>query len=172
MFALLALGSTDGGSPSPDAPAAAVDSTAAAPAPTNSHFAHGNLNVRSGPGERFRIVRRLARGDTLSLAEPDARGWARIMGADSGYVFTRLNLVRTERPASIPAYSGPCAEAMREVHLRMNRAPDAVKTFSEKGVEELTWWYRENPRDTYPAEQFSFRTGPYEEGCKTSRIEN
>lgn len=172
VFALLALGSTDGGSPSPDAPAAAMDSAAAAPAPSSSHFAHGNLNVRAGPGERFRVVRQLERGDTLSLAEPDARGWARIMGADSGYVLTRLNLVRTERPAAIPDYAGTCADAMREVHLRMNRAPDEVKRFSEKGVEEVTWWYREHPRDTYPRYQFSFREGPYEAGCGTSRIEN
>ncbi|HEX6036578.1 SH3 domain-containing protein [Longimicrobium sp.] len=173
VFAVLALGSGDGDSSSADAPAARLaDSAAAAPKQPNSHFAYGTLNVRSGPGERYRVVRQLKRGDTLSLAEPDARGWARIVGADSGYVFTRLNLVRTERPAVVPSYSGECADAMREVHLQMNRAPDTVKEFSEKGLLEVTWWYRENANATYPKYQFSFRTGPYEEGCGTSRIEN
>lgn len=170
-FAVLALGSTDGDSPPAD-PRAASDSAGARH--YNSHFAHGTQNVRAGPGERFPIVRKLRRGDTLSLGTPDANGWARILGADSGYVSVRVGLVRTEPPAEVPDYAGagPCAEAMRAVHTRMNRGPDRVKRFEEAGVEEVTWWYLEYPRDTYPRYQFSFLQGPYDPDCRTSRIEN
>jgi hypothetical protein len=57
---------------------------------------------------------------------------------------------------------------MREVHRRTNRAPEEVKRFSEAGVEEVTWWYRENPRDVVPKYQYSFLSGPYDTDCKTS----
>lgn len=173
MFGVLAVGSTDGDSPSGDAPPVRADSVAAAAHP-NSHFAHGTLNVRSGPGPSHGVVRQLRRGDTLSLGEPDANGWARILGADSGYVSTRVGLVRTEPPAEIPDYAeaGPCAEKMREVHARMNRAPDDVKRFSQAGLEEVTWWYKEKPRDVAPRFQFSFLTGPYDSTCRTSSIES
>jgi hypothetical protein len=174
VFAVLAMGSTDGGSP-PDDTAAAADSAAApAPASTNTHFAHGTLNVRSGPGQGHRVLRKLQRGDTLSLGEPDANGWARVLGADSGYVSTRVGLLRTDRPAEVPAYAeaGECAEAMRAVHTRMNRRPDAVKEFREKELREVTWWYRERPRDLHPRYQFSFLTGPYTDGCRTSELES
>ncbi len=174
VFAVLAMGSTDDGSP-PDEGAKLASRRPAAPArPRNTHFAHGTMNVRSGPGQGYRVVRTLGRGDTLSLGEPDANGWARVMGADSGYVFTRLGLLRTERPAVVPSYAegGPCADAMRAVHRRMNRAPDEVKNFREAGLEEVTWWYREHPRDPHPRHQFSFLTGPYTEGCRTSELES
>lgn len=172
VFAVLAVGSTDGDSSSSERAPAKRISRPPAPKATNTHFAHGNINVRTGPGQNHRIARTLDRGDTLSLAEPDEKGWARILGRDSGYVYTRLNLVRTDRPAQVPTYAGTCAEEMRQVHLRMNRAPDAVKEFSEAGLREVTWWYREKPRDRYPTHQFSFLTGPYTEGCRTSEIEN
>lgn len=183
VFAILAVGSTDGGS-SPDSGGAAKQDSgavAAAPvarveaqAPASTHFAHGSVNVRSGPGERYRVLRQLKRGDSLSLGEPDARGWARIQGADSGYVSVRAAPVRTERPAEIPDYSAgdACADEMRAVHARMNRAPDEVKEFEQAGVYEVTWWYREHPRDTYPRYQFSFLQGPYQQECRTSTIEN
>lgn len=174
VFAGLAMGSTDGGSPPAD-PVASTDTIAAPPPPApNTHFAHGTLNVRSGPGQGHRVLRKLQRGDTLSLAEPDANGWARVMGADSGYVSTRVGLLRTEAPAEVPAYAaaGECAEAMRAVHTRMNRPPDAIKEFREKELREVTWWYRERPRDLHPKHQFSFLTGPYTEGCRMSELES
>lgn len=153
VFAALAMGSTDGGSP-PDDTARETDTAAAPPPRTpNTHCAYGMLNVRSGPGQRYRALRKLQGGDTLSLGEPDADGWARVLGADSGYVSTRVGLLRTERPAAVPAYAqaGPCAEAMRAVHTRMNRGPDDVKEFREKKLREVTWWYRERPRDLHPS---------------------
>jgi hypothetical protein len=173
VFAVLAMGSTDGGSP-PDDAAATADTAAAPPPRQNTHFAHGTLNVRSGPGPGHRVARTLRRGDTLSLGPPDANGWARVLGADSGYVSTRVGLVRTEAPAEVPAYAegGGCAEAMRAVHTRMNRRPDAVKTFSDRELREVTWWYRERPRDLHPKHQFSFLTGPYTDGCRTSELES
>jgi hypothetical protein len=173
IFAVLAAGSTDGGSSSDDGEAAKGNPAAAAPS-ANTHFAHGTLNVRSGPGERHRVVRTLARGDTLSLGEPDARGWAPILGADSAFVYTRIGLVRTERPVEVPDYAdeGVCAEDMRRVHQRMNRAPDEIRRFSQSGVEEVTWWFRENPRDAVPRYQYSFLSGPYATECRTSTIEN
>ena len=96
------------------------------------------------------------------------------MGRDSGYVFTRLGLIRTDAPAVVPGYAegGPCAEAMQAVHTRMNRAPDEVKSFEQAGLREVTWWYRQQPRDRHPTHQFSFLTGPYTAGCKTSEIES
>ena len=174
VFAVLAVGSTDGDSSSSERESKKVKRVAAVPKPKNTHFAHGDINVRTGPGQNFRIARTLDRGDTLSLGEPDEKGWARILGRDSGYVYTRLNLVRTDRPVRVPDYAaaGPCADEMRRVHLRMNRAPDAVKEFREKGVHELTWWYKEKRRDPHPKHQFSFLTGPYMEGCRVSEIEN
>jgi hypothetical protein len=173
VFAVLAVGSTDGDSSSGDGAAPKSSLAAAAPS-TNTHFAHGAVNVRSGPGERFRIVRTLARGDTLSLGEPDARGWAPVRGTDSAYVFTRIGLVRTDRPVEVPDYAdeGACAEDMRRVHQRMNRAPDEIKRFSQSGVEEVTWWYREHPRDAVPKYQYSFLSGPYDTDCRTSTIES
>ncbi len=173
MFAVLATGSMDGSQPD-DAKQLASEPVVAPVRSRNTHFAYGTLNVRSGPGQRYRVVRTLSRGDTLSLGEPDANGWARVMGADSGYVFTRLSLVRTERPAVVPGYAqgGECAEAMQAVHTRMNRGPDEVKNFEEAGLREVTWWYRETRRDPHPTHQFSFLTGPYTDGCKTSEIES
>lgn len=176
VFALLAVGSTDGGSSSSERPPETLAAPAAAPTATNTHFAYGTLNVRTGPGQGYRVVRQLNRGDTLSLGEPDANGWAKVLGADSGYVSTRVGLIRTEKPVEVPpdayAYAGACAEAMRTVHARMNRPPDAVKQFSQKGVREVTWWYREEPRDLHPRYQFGFMTGPYTVSCRTSEIEN
>jgi hypothetical protein len=175
VFAVLAVGSMDGSSSSTDRGPAKARSRAATPKKVrNTHFAHGTLNVRSGPGQNHRVLRKLNRGDTLTLGEPDAAGWARIMGRDSGYVFTRLGLVRTDAPVRVPDYAaaGPCAEEMAQVHQAMNRAPDAVKHFRESGVEELTWWYKERRGDTYPTFQFSFMHGPYTAECQTSRIEN
>lgn len=173
VFAVLAMGSTDG-SPPAEANKLAGEPAAAPPKRWNTHYAHGTINVRSGPGQRYRVVGSLNRGDTLSLGEPDANGWARIMGTDSGYVFTRLDLVRTQRPTVVPSYAeaGACAEAMEAVHTRMNRRPDEVKTFEEAGLREVTWWYREKRRDRHPKHQFSFLTGPYTDGCKTSEIES
>lgn len=172
VFAALAAGSTDDGSPEPDEPQTAV-SAAGTPARTNTHFAHGTMNVRRGPGQNFPVKGSVSRGDTLSLGEPDANGWARILGPDSGYVFTRLGLIRTEPPAEVPAYAegGECAEAMRVVHARMNRAPDEIKRFEQAELREVTWWYRERPRDRHPRYQFSFLQGPYTDGCRTSEIE-
>jgi hypothetical protein len=172
-FAVLALGSTDGGSSAGDGSAGQV-TVAPPPARTSTHFSHGTVNVRSGPGERFRVVRQLTRGDTLSLGEPDARGWAPVLGRDSAFVLTRLGLIRTDRPLEAPSYAeaGVCGEAMHDVHHRMNRPPDEVKRFSQAGLEEVTWWYRENPRDPVPKYQYSFLSGPYDEECRTSTIES
>jgi hypothetical protein len=39
-------------------------------------------------------------------------------------------------------------------------------------VEEVTWWFRENPRDAVPRYQYSFLSGPYATECRTSTIEN
>lgn len=171
IFAVLALGSTDGDPSSGDGAGEKVG-LAAVPPRTNTHFAHGAINVRSGPGERYRVLRTLAPGDTLSLGEVDARGWAPVLGSDSAFVYTRLGLVRTDRPVEVPSYAGVCGAEMREVHRRMNRGPDEVKRFSEAGLEEVTWWYRENPRDPVPKVQYSFLSGPYDMDCKTSTIES
>lgn len=173
VFAVLAVGSTDGGSPPSDGGAATQALAEAPAAPAGDvHFVYGTLNVRAGPGQGHRVVRKLQRGDSLRLGEPDAAGWARVLGADSGYVSTRVGLLRPERPAEVPSYAdaGECAEAMRAVHARMNRRPDAVKTFSEKELEEVTWWYRERSGDLHPRYQFSFLTGPYTDGCRTSEL--
>lgn len=171
VFAVLALGSDGGNYPEPTG---WRDSAVVQPPHTNTHFAHGSIDVRSGPGERFRVVRQLTRGDTLSLGEPDARGWAPVLGADSAFVLTSVGLVRTDRPVEAPSYAdaGVCADEMRKVHERMNRAPDEVKHFSQAGLEEVNWWYRETPRDAVPKYQFSFLTGPYDDECRTSTIES
>jgi hypothetical protein len=68
------------------------------------------------------------------------------------------------------AWARPAAEHLPQWLLYS--APDAVKEFREKGVHELTWWYKEKRRDPHPKHQFSFLTGPYVEGCRTSEIEN
>jgi hypothetical protein len=176
VFAVLALGSTDGDSPPAEkGEAEKANLAAGTPAARRyTHFAHGTLNVRSGPGERYRVVRTLARGDSLRLGEPDARGWARLLGADSAYVYARSSALKPERPVRIPSYEdeGPCAEKMQEVHAERNRRPDEIKRFEEAGLTAVTWWYRERPRDTYPKWQITFTRGPYLEGCEVSTVEN
>jgi hypothetical protein len=47
-----------------------------------------------------------------------------------------------------------------------------VKEFREKGLHEITWWYKEKRSDPHPIHRFSFLTGPCTEGCRTSEIEN
>jgi hypothetical protein len=64
-------------------------------------YAHAPLNVRAGPGTRYRVVRTLARGESIGVGVADGRGWAPVQGSYAGeYVFRDSPSLRSTRPAS------------------------------------------------------------------------
>jgi hypothetical protein len=109
-FGLVLLGYC--GSP-PDSPSSSPapsagsyeTSTASTPPPappsSETFYIHGEVNVRSGPGKKFPIVRTLSRGAAVELGPADSNGWAELYtfsGAREGYVYRASPLVRSTPP--------------------------------------------------------------------------
>jgi hypothetical protein len=72
------------------------------PAPPSETFhIHGEVNVRSGPGEEHPVVRTLSRGAAVQLGPADAKGWAELYafgGTREGYIYRASGLVRATPP--------------------------------------------------------------------------
>jgi hypothetical protein len=74
-----------------------------APEPAVSLYAHGTLNVRTGPGKDYPVLRELSRGDLVRVGEKDGRGWARVessYGASAGYVYRASDLLLPSPPVA------------------------------------------------------------------------
>lgn len=83
----------------------ALNAVAAVPsAPqTETFYAHGTLNVRSGPGKEHSIVRTVSHGDVLRLGPKDAKGWAPSYtpaGTAEGYLYRASDLVKSNQPSA------------------------------------------------------------------------
>lgn len=81
----------------------AVSTPPAATTPSEAFYIHGPLNVRSGPGATYPVLRTLSRGDLVYLGPKDARGWAELRtagGSVEGYVYRASDLVRSSMPTA------------------------------------------------------------------------
>ena len=60
-------------------------------------YADGNLNVRSGPGTDYPVVRTLSRGESVEVGAADDRGWSRVGGTYSNeYVYRPARTLRPD----------------------------------------------------------------------------
>jgi hypothetical protein len=95
------VGADSGGSSYATVPLAAVDNGYRAPQQRETYYAHGQVNVRSGAGPSYAVVRTLARGERIEVGEADASGWAPAYdGSRIGYVYLRGTRLRPEAPGS------------------------------------------------------------------------
>ncbi|HEX8694445.1 MAG TPA: DUF3761 domain-containing protein [Longimicrobium sp.] len=78
----------------------------------DTFYVHGALNVRSGPGSGYGVVRTLRRGERIVVGPRDGDGWAKLeSGYGQEYVYRASDLVRSSPPrarTSAPRlYSSP-----------------------------------------------------------------
>jgi hypothetical protein len=76
------------------------------PAAPEDFYLHGELNVRTGPGQDYPRVRTLSRGERVRLGPKAADGWAELYSAgwtSEGYVYRGSDLVRSYAPRARPA---------------------------------------------------------------------
>lgn len=66
-------------------------------------YLHGRMNIRSGPGTSYPVVRTLERGTPLLIGTADARGWAPVLTAGGGYIYRASSLVRSRPPSTAAA---------------------------------------------------------------------
>jgi hypothetical protein len=85
---------TDSGSHVP----AWTPARAAAAGDAGVFFLHGNMNVRSGPGTYFPVLRTERRGGVLELGARRTDGWAQVSGG--GWIYRASPLVRTSPPST------------------------------------------------------------------------
>jgi hypothetical protein len=72
-------------------------------APKDELYIHGALNVRSGPGRGYPIVRTLQSGDVVQLGPAESHGWARLYATGAReYVYRASDLVRSYPPSVAP----------------------------------------------------------------------
>jgi hypothetical protein len=90
-----------GGSSYAAVPLAAADNGYGATQQRETYYAHGQVNVRSGAGPSYAVVRTLSRGERIEVGEVDASGWAPAYdgGRRIGYVSLRGTRLRAEAPA-------------------------------------------------------------------------
>jgi uncharacterized protein YgiM (DUF1202 family) len=74
-------------------------------------YLHGRMNLRSGPGTEFPILRTLPRGARLQLGE-EASGWAWVEG-EGGYIYRASSLVRSAPPSMRSTRPAPRVPAVR-----------------------------------------------------------
>ena len=82
-------------------PLAVIDSSYQAPQQRATYYAHGKVNVRSGAGSTYAVVRTLSRGEQIQAGDADARGWAPAYdgsGQRIGYVYLHCPRLRAEAP--------------------------------------------------------------------------
>jgi Protein of unknown function (DUF4236)/Protein of unknown function (DUF3761) len=114
VFLLLFMGfcASLGDPPKPDY-ATAADTTAIAPMMSSytapevreTFYLHEPMNVRSGAGKDFGLVRTVARGERVSLGAKDAGGWAPVFddyGNRIGYLYRASDNVRAYAPRPEP----------------------------------------------------------------------
>jgi hypothetical protein len=83
----------------PDAPSSPSAYAPASESPARL-WAHGTVNVRSGPGTDFPVVRRVGRGEAIDVGSADDRGWGRVGGSSSGeYVYRASPALRDSPPS-------------------------------------------------------------------------
>lgn len=76
--------------------------TAPSEVQTEDFYAHVTLNVRSGPGTNYPVVRTVQRGQGMRLGPKDGNGWAQIYppyGNPDGYVYRASEQVRSYAPS-------------------------------------------------------------------------
>jgi len=84
-------------------------------------YAQRELNVRSGPGTDYPVVRTLSRGDAVEVGEADGRGWARVGGATSNeYVYRPSRALRSDPPS--PTESKPTRKQSRAEEAEVSHA--------------------------------------------------
>ena len=106
LFAVVGRGCDSGGSRSwADTPTSSY-STSTEPASFNDRsfstlYAQRTVNVRSGPGTRYGIVRTLSPGDMVYVSGADESGWARVGSTISDeYVYRGGQALRPTPPVS------------------------------------------------------------------------
>src|SRR5215212_3706644 len=105
LFAIVGRGCDPGpsGYSPPSSPDATYSPSTYAPASESTArlWAHGTLNVRSGPGTDFPVVRTVKRGEAIEVASADDRGWGRVGGSYSGeYVYRASPVLRDSPPSA------------------------------------------------------------------------
>jgi hypothetical protein len=105
LFAIVGRGCDPG--PTGDSPPSVSDAPSSpdtyAPASgsTARLWAHGPVDVRSGPGTDFPVVRRVGRGEAVEVGAADDRGWGRVGGSVSGEYVYRASPVLRDSPPSV-----------------------------------------------------------------------
>ena len=96
-----------------------TSSSYAADSPTRL-YAQSELNVRSGPGTDYPVVRTLSPGDAVEVGEANDRGRARVGGAYSNeYVYRPARALRSDPPSTAepkPTRKRPSAEEAEVSH--------------------------------------------------------
>lgn len=125
IFALAAaiiLGSYMGRSAYKPSWSGTVSTEPARPAPPPQHmrFVHGPVNIRSGPGTQYAVVRQAQRFEPLWVGVADSTGWTAVYkqrgSPDTmGFVLARLLHMDPKTPAEIEAEK----EAMRRAFVRI-----------------------------------------------------
>ena len=105
FLALVGMCMSDDSSSDYSSSLSAVNTAAVAPSepPPETFYAHGALNVRSGPGKEHSIVRTVKRGDVLRLGPKNSNGWATsytASGTSEGYLYRASDLVKSAAPAA------------------------------------------------------------------------
>jgi Protein of unknown function (DUF3761)/Bacterial SH3 domain len=104
LFAIVGRGCDPG--PSAYSPPSFPESTSSpgtvAPASESTArlWAQGTLNVRSGPGTDFPVVRTVGRGEAIEVGPADDRGWGRVGGSYAGEYVYRASPVLRDSPPS------------------------------------------------------------------------
>lgn len=114
LLALFGMCSDDGEYAPPDPLLSSPAQALAEPSrpvltPIEEFYLHGSLNVRSGPGKTFPVVRTLSRGDRIRLGPKGPDGWAELYsmaGIREGHVYRASDLVRSYAPSVRPTNSG------------------------------------------------------------------
>jgi hypothetical protein len=103
-------------------------------------YAHGTMNVRTGAGTSFPVVRTLAPGERVEVGERDATGWAPVYdryGGTAGYVYRASQNLRSYAP-------GPRTQRRARSERQPRRHPQGASALCRDG----TYSYSANRRGT------------------------
>jgi hypothetical protein len=112
VVAVAACGSfADNGSGGGEGATPAVTRTATPPQERRETlYVHSAVDVHTGAGNAYTLVRTLTRGERIEVGEGDADGWARLYGDRGGiamYVLRASDRLRAYPPASEPKRRHP-----------------------------------------------------------------
>jgi len=98
--------------------------------PTNHIVSAKRLNVRSGPGENYSILGRLARGDSVKDLQTK-EGWLEIEAPTNAYAFMAAQYLRQEEPAALATNAVPMPTEPTPAATAVNEPPTVATAPTE-----------------------------------------